>query len=78
MESRLYIREVKTTKENDKEKRITGHCAFAIALLNGCLFHVLFPSLYGDLNTSCSCLNDEVRAFKKCYKKDMYLKTLKT
>ena len=81
MESRSYIREVipqkriiKEKEERRKKKKITGRCAFAVALLDGCSFHVLFPSLYGDLNTSRSRLNDEVRAFEKYYKKDTYLK----
>ena len=72
MESRLYIREVMPQKRMIKEK-ITGRCAFAVALLDGCLFHVPFPSLSGDLNTSRSRLNDKVCAFEKRYKKDMYL-----
>ena len=55
-------------------KKITGRCTFAIALLDGCSFHIHFPSLSGDLNTLRSRLNDEVRAFKKRYKKDTYLK----
>ena len=74
MESRSYIREVKSLKRKERKKNITGRCAFAVALFDGCSFHVPFPSLSGDLNTSHSCLNDEVRAFKKHYKKDMYLK----
>ena len=73
MESRSYIREVIPQKRMIKEK-ITGRCAFAVALLNGCSFHGHFPSLSGDLNTSRSRLYDEVRAFEKRYKKDMYLK----
>ena len=72
MESRSYFREVIVQKR--MKKKITGRCAFAVALLDGCSFHVPFLSLSGDLNTSRSHLNDEVRAFEKCYKKDTYLK----
>ena len=57
-----------------KEKKITGRCTFAVALLDGCLFDVYFPSLSSDLNTSRFRLNDKVCAFEKHYKKDMYLK----
>ena len=64
MESRSYFREVIPQK---RIKKITGRCAFAVALLDGCSFHVHFPSLSGDLNTSRSRLNDEVRAFEKRY-----------
>ena len=42
MESRSYIREVKSQKsEERKEKKSTGRCAFAVALLS-CLMDVFF------------------------------------
>ena len=74
MKSRSYIRKVKPETRMIKKKKITGHCTFAVAFLDGCSFHTPFPSLSGDLNTLRSHFNDKVRAFKNCYEKNTYLK----